>query len=415
MRFRHVAPAGAPIGLIDLARAARLCVTTADVSELVRRRFRERFAVRHSFLTSTGRAGMTLLLRALSRLAPERREVIVPSYTCYSVAASIVKAGLRPRIVDIDPATLDYCPDELRAVDFRHALAIVATNLYGLPNDLPGLQRIAREHGVFLVDDAAQSMGASIGGRPCGTWGDVGLFSLDKGKNVSAIDGGVIVTNDDRIASQLEAAAAALPAPSARDAIVDTVKAVAYAVMLRPWLYWLPSRIPQLGLGLTQFTTDFPLHRPSRPLTALAETMVPRLEPFTRARVDNATALLAGLRGVPGIRTIAPQPGAAPVYLRLPILVEDAPARQRTIDALREAGIGATGSYPASLADVPALRAHLGDTPVRATGGRMVAGQIVTLPTHAFVTPADRTQMLETVAGAASGLTASAYSVAQAR
>jgi perosamine synthetase len=415
MRMRHVAPAGAPIRIIDLVAAAGRAVGGGDVSAEVRRTFREKFGVRHCVLTSTGRAGMTMLMRALAGLAPDRGEVVVPSYTCYSVAASIVKAGLRPRIVDIDPATLDYSLDELGAVDFRRVLAIVATNLYGLPNDLPALARVAREHGVFLVDDAAQSMGAAIGGRPSGTWGDVGLFSLDKGKNVSAIDGGVVVANDDRIGVALASAAAALPAPSAGETMADVVKAAAYAVMLRPWLYWIPNRIPQLGLGQTVFTTEFPLHRPSRPLTALASTMVPRLEWFTRARVENAAALLEGLRGVPGVRTVAPRPGSTAVYLRLPIFIDDARGRQRTIDALQEAGIGATGSYPASLADVPGLQPHLAGGPVRASGGRMVARQIVTLPTHALVTAADRARTLETIAGAAPGPTASAYSVAQAR
>ena len=381
----------------------------------VRRAFRETFGVRHSVLTSTGRAGMTMLMRALSGLAPGRNEVVVPSYTCYSVAASIVKAGLRPRIVDIDPTTLDYSLDDLGTVEFRRVLAIVATNLYGLPNDLPALASIARQHGVFLVDDAAQAMGAAIGGRPCGTWGDVGLFSLDKGKNVSAIDGGVVVADDNRIGAALEAAASELAAPSARETTTDVAKAAVYALMLRPWLYWIPNSIPQLGLGQTVFTTEFPMHRPSRPLVALASTMVPRLEWFTRARVENATALLDGLRGVSGVRTIAPRAGSTPVYLRLPILLDDAQRRQRTMDALREAGIGATGSYPASLADVPALRPHLADGPLRASGGRTIARQIVTLPTHAFVTASDRARTLETIAGAAPGPTASAYSVAQAR
>ena len=99
MRIRHIAPAGAPIGLIDLARAAQLCLSTADVSDRLGRRIRERFAVRHSVLTSTGRAGMTVLLRALSRLSPRRTDVIVPSYTCYSVAASIGMEGANPESV----------------------------------------------------------------------------------------------------------------------------------------------------------------------------------------------------------------------------------------------------------------------------------------------------------------------------
>ena len=100
---------------------------SGDASEALRQVIRERFGVRHCALTSTGRAGLTLLLKAMKRLGRARAdEVVIPSYTCYSVAASIAKAGLRPRIVDIDPATLDYVPAQLERTDFSRALAIVA-------------------------------------------------------------------------------------------------------------------------------------------------------------------------------------------------------------------------------------------------------------------------------------------------
>ncbi len=389
LRLRHVAPAGAPIRLPDLARWAGLALGGSDVVESLQQAFRDRFEVRHSFLTSTGRAGLTLLLTAFRRLASnDRDEVILPSYTCFSVAASVVKAGLRPRIVDISPDTLDYDLEELQATDFTRVLAIVATNLYGLPNDLPAITAIARRHGVFTVDDAAQAMGASVGGRPSGTWGDAGLFSLDKGKNVSAIDGGVVVTSSDDVAGALREVMAGLPSPGTRESTMGVAKALVYFMMLRPWLYWIPNRIPQLELGKTVFTTEFPLELPSRSLVALARTMVPRLDEFTQARVANAGALLDVLATVSGIQTVTPTSGAVPVYLRLPILIADADARDETLRGLNAAGIGATGSYPASLADVPELRRHLAGTTL-AVGGRRVARHIVTLPTHAFVSASD--------------------------
>ena len=77
---------------------------------------------------------------------------------------------------------------------------------------------MAREHGVRLVDDAAQAMGAAVDGRPSGTWGDAGLYSLDKGKNITAIEGGLAVTNDAEVAAALTAEARTLvpraPGPS---------------------------------------------------------------------------------------------------------------------------------------------------------------------------------------------------------
>jgi perosamine synthetase len=389
LRLRHVAPAGAPIRLPDLARWASLALGRTDVVESLQQAFRDRFDVRHSFLTSTGRAGLTLLLTAFRRLSSEDRdEVILPSYTCFSVAASVVKAGLKPRIVDISPDTLDYDIEELKATDFTRVLAIIATNLYGLPNDLRAITEIARRHGVFTIDDAAQAMGASVGGRPSGTWGDAGLFSLDKGKNVSAIDGGVVMTSSDDVAAALREVMAGLPSPGTRESTVGVAKALVYFMMLRPWLYWIPNRIPQLELGKTVFTTEFPLELPSRSLVALARTMVPRLDEFTQARVANAGALLDALASVGGIQTVTPTPGAVPVYLRLPILVADADARDETLRELNAAGIGASGSYPASLADVPELRPRLAGSTL-AVGGRRVARHIVTLPTHAFVSASD--------------------------
>jgi dTDP-4-amino-4,6-dideoxygalactose transaminase len=387
---RHVAPSGAPIRGVDLLRWAGRLLAASDAGERLHRSLNERLGAGHCFMTGTGRAGMTILLKALRRLAPASRdEVLVPSYTCYSVAASAVKAGLKVRIVDINPGTLDYAPADLAAADFSRVLALVATNLYGLPSNLPFLSTLARERGVYLIDDAAQAMGASIGGRMSGTWGDAGLFSFDKGKNVTAIDGGVVFTRSDEVAAALRLEMAGIDAPAMKDTALNLLKVFGYALMLRPHLYGLAARVPQLGLGRTIFDTGFPLTTLPASLTALGATMMQRLPEFTAARFANAAALSDALGFVPGVRIIRPLPRAWPVYLRLPVLLESPLQRDRAIAALNAAGIGATGSYPASLVDVPELRSSLADQPVAAPGGRRVAGTIVTLPTHPYVLAAD--------------------------
>jgi len=401
--WRHVAPAGAPIRALDLIRAAGLALRGSEAGRALQREIARRFGVRHTFLTSTGRAGMTLLMRALGRAAAKpnpKDEVLVPAYTCYSVAASIVKAGLRPRLVDISPETLDFDREQLSSIDCSKVLAIVATNLYGLPNDLPWLSSFAQSRGIFLVDDAAQCMGAVVGGKASGTWGDAGLYSFDKGKNVSAIDGGVVVTNADVIGLAMSEELRQLEAPGLAEAGMSAAKAIAYCAMLRPSLYWIPNRIPQLSLGKTVFTTEFALERPSAGLSALAATMMPQLETFTAARVGNAAALLTAMRPLSGIETIAPVHGSTPVYLRLPILIHDENARAHAIARLNAAGIGATASYPESLADVPELRQYLAGGPTRVPGARYIAKRIVTLPTHSFVNAEDVSRAAEALGAA---------------
>ena len=387
---RYLAPAGAPISTADLLAWARSTAGAQRGGEALRQALGERFGDHHFVLTSTGRAGMTLLLRALRRLGPaDRDEVVVPSYTCYSVAASAVKAGLKVRIVDIDPDTLDFNRQALAETDLRRALALVATNLYGGPNDMVALTALTRDRGIFLVDDAAQSMGAAVDGRPSGLWGDVGLFSFDKGKNICAIDGGVVVTASAAIAAALRAEAASLTLPPLATSAGHVVKALAYYAMLRPEAYGLATRLPGLSLGRTVFTTDYPIAAPDSLLSSLAAIMLRRLDEFLAARRANANALLPLVQRLPGVRTIRAGRGATAAYLRLPILLDTEPSRDAAVATLTGAGIGASRSYPLSLADVPELQPSLVRDPRPLHGGRQVARTIVTLPTHPFVTADD--------------------------
>lgn len=386
---RHLAPAGTPIGVRDIARWSGSLLDgespVAAVESLVRRRF----GVAHATMVSTGRAAMTLLLQAMHRLRGDgRREVVLPGYTCYSVAASVMKAGLVPRVLDISPATLDYTDTAWDQVDWTQTLAVVATNLYGYPSRVSVLADEAARHGVFVIDDAAQAMGATIGGRACGTFGDAGLFSFDKGKNVAAVDGGVLVVHESSLAEAIARSTRELPAESLSQRLVHVGKVLAYAAFLRPELYGVPARMPQLGLGRTEFTTAYPMTRPDPGLAALALVMLDHLDELTAARSANAAAWHDALASHPGLSFVEPADLARPAYLRFPILIDDPARRDACVSRLVAAGIGATASYPQALPDVPELAGtERRDTPV--SGARFVAARILTLPTHPYVTRAD--------------------------
>jgi perosamine synthetase len=175
---------------------------------------------------------------------------------------------------------------------------------------------------------------------------------------------------------------------------------------LRPWLYGIPARIPQLGLGRTIYTTDYPLALPDRVLVALGFTMLRRLDEFTAVRRANAESLLEKLRGL-GFQAITPHGDASPAYLRLPVLLPGRREQEAAVAALKAAGIGATASYPESIVDVPELQGSIaGPLPSAAAGGRQVARRIVTLPTHPLVTAADIRRIQKTLGGRASSLAA---------
>jgi dTDP-4-amino-4,6-dideoxygalactose transaminase len=172
------------------------------------------------------------------------------------------------------------------------------------------------------------------------------------------------------------------------------VNALAGALLLRPRLYWIPNSIPQLGLGRTVYSTDFALTKPSRALTALARVMIDRLDEFTAMRCRNAAALTTGLAELPGFHAVAPIAGAEPACLRFPVLAANESVRDRALLALHRAGIGASASYPGSIADIPEVQSVLAGQPVRAPGGRHVARHILTLPTHPYVTGGDLSTMV---------------------
>jgi dTDP-4-amino-4,6-dideoxygalactose transaminase len=400
--WRHVAPAGTPIALSTLLSWSGRLLRGGDHVAALAAAVRERFDVAACTPTATGRAGLVLVLRALARLAPpSRTDVVIPSYTCYTVAASVVVAGLRPRVVDIDPDTLDFDPAALERVDFSRALAIVPTNLFGLPGDLPRLAALARAHGVRLVDDAAQAMGAAAGGRASGTWGDAGLYSLDKGKNITAIEGGLVVTRDAEVAAAIAEDARALTPQRPMVVARDVVKLLAYALLLRPWLYWIPNGIPQLQLGTTAYTPHIAAERYAGALAAMGLTMLDRLDDLNAARRRVAASMAEAVDSAAGLSPIRVHSGATPVYVRFPVLARDETHRDELRRALVARGIGATGSYPTAVVDIPELAGPMAPYRDDCPGGRDVARRILTLPTHAYVSRRDIEIVHDTVRGAA--------------
>ncbi|MCC7126913.1 MAG: DegT/DnrJ/EryC1/StrS family aminotransferase [Acidobacteria bacterium] len=397
---RLVPPAGAPLTAVDVGRWLR-AAARADAPDSLAAWLRHQTGAPWAFTISNGRSGLSLTLSAFADLAgPSRTEVIVPAYACYTIAASVVRAGLTVRLVDIDPATLDYDEAALARVDTARALAIVATNLYGLPSNLPRLDAFAQASKLFLLDDAAQALGARVGGRASGTWGDAGIYSFDKGKNVPAVEGGAIVTGSEAVARAIERRVAALPPAPLAKRLRQSAVAVASAVLIRPSLYWIPNAIPQLGLGQTIYDPAFTMSRMGREVAGLARVMADRLEAFAAVRQQHAAQILAGLHGVHGVRPIRPLADSTPAYLRLPLLAESAAARDRDLAVLRRAGIGASASYPASMVEVPALRPHLAAGSDAVDGARHVARHILTLPTHPLVRGTDISRMLATLAAA---------------
>jgi dTDP-4-amino-4,6-dideoxygalactose transaminase len=141
-------------------------------------------------------SGTGALQTALSALGVgPGQEVIIPAYMWVSVIAAVVKHGAIPVLADIDQSFCLDPADVERKITPRTA-GIVLVHMSGAPGDAIAIQKIARERGLFLLEDCAQCCGGSIDGRKVGTFGDIGIFSFQMNKNMTSGEGGALVTND---------------------------------------------------------------------------------------------------------------------------------------------------------------------------------------------------------------------------
>lgn len=388
--LRFVAPAGAPLPVCAVVSAQ---LVPLEDGRGLREILRARLGVQHLFLVSSGRAALTVLLKVLEQLSG-RREVIIPAYTCFSVPSAVARAGLQLRLCDVDPKTLDLDQNALLRLDLSKALCIIPSGLYGMPGDLVRLEGISRRYGLFLIDDAAQCLGGLLGGRPCGTFGDAGFYSLARGKNITAMGGGILLTHREDLAHLIAREVSKLAPPSAREACLAVLSSLVYAVMLQPSRYWIVASIPCLGLGISRFDANFEMIQLSAYQARLAAHLFPLLDSYNRIRRNNADDLRGGIEGAEGIEIPRPVAGANPVYVRFPILARDETHRSYLLRRLSAAGIGASMSYPTAIGDIPGIQRYLVRDQQPCPGARGVARRIITLPTHPHVTPADIKRMV---------------------
>lgn len=169
-------------------------------------RFEQEFAgfceVPFAVGVASGTDAISLALRALGIGAGD--EVITASYTAVATVAAIEIVGATPVLVDIDPETYTLDPLRIEPAITRRTRAILPVHLYGHPADMDAILGLAREHGLFVVEDCAQAHGARYKGRVVGSLGDVAGFSFYPTKNLGAAgDGGAIVTRSAEIAQRV--------------------------------------------------------------------------------------------------------------------------------------------------------------------------------------------------------------------
>ena len=167
----------------------------ACVQEL-ERRVAEQCGVRHCIAVCNGMVGLEVVIRALDL----KGEVIVPAFTFVATAHALHWQQVTPVFADVNPQTHNLDPRAVERMITPRTTGIIGVHLWGQPCDLVELQRVADQHRLKLIYDAAHAFGCARGGRKVGSFGAAEVFSFHATKFVNSLEGGAIVTNDDELA-----------------------------------------------------------------------------------------------------------------------------------------------------------------------------------------------------------------------
>lgn len=199
-------PVNIPLLAGNEAKYLTECIETGWISSEgpFVRRFEEAFAAkvdrRHGIACANGSGALDIAVAAAGIKAGD--EVIMPAFTIISPAASIVRAGGVPVLVDSDLATWNMDVDQIESKITSKTKAILVVHLYGLPADMDPILDIARRHSLTVIEDAAEMHGQSYRGKPCGSFGMISTFSFYPNKHITCGEGGMVVTDDESIAQR---------------------------------------------------------------------------------------------------------------------------------------------------------------------------------------------------------------------
>lgn len=321
-------------------------------------------------LACSGSAALLMALRVLHARQPHRPVVVVPAYTCPLVAIAVHQAGLRLRLCDLRPGHFDMDPQALAAACREDTLAVVPTHLAGRVADVNTARAVAAGAGAFVIEDAAQALGARSRGASVGLRGDVGFFSLAAGKGLSIFEGGLLLARDPTLREALREAGGQVPRRTAWE-LRRCAELLGLAALYRPrglaFAYGAPLRRalrrgdPVTAVG-DAFPATLPFHRVGRWRQAVGANAAGRLPGFLATLRRQAQARVARLRAIAGVEVFDDAPGTQGTWPCLLLQLPDQRCRDEALARLWTEGLGVSRLFIHALPDY----AYLADRVPRA-------------------------------------------------
>ena len=319
-------------------------------------RFEEQFARTlgsgHAVGVNSGTSALHLCVRAMG-LGPDD-EVITTPFSFVASANCLLYEGVRPVFVDIDPLTLNMAPENVATAVTERTRALLPVHVFGLPCDMPALMGVAHRHGLAVIEDACEAVGATSDGRPVGTWGRCGVFAFYPNKQITTGEGGMVVTDDRDLAGLCR---------SLRNQGRSDDGA------------WLEH----VRLGYN--------YRLDELSAALGVCQLRRLDRILARRQRVADLYRQGLSGVKGITLPAEVPDAVRSWFVYVVLLGPERGRAQVMERLSDQGVPSRAYFP-PIHLLPFYRERFGFRPGQFPVTEDVASRSLALPFHGNLSPA---------------------------
>ncbi len=337
-------------------------LSSGSVTERFEKAFSKYMGGGDAIAVSNGTAALHLALACLDLKKGD--EVILPSLTFVATANAVLYVGATPVFADISGTDdLNISPDEIAKKVTRRTKAVVVMHYGGYPCDMASIKRIARKHGLYVVEDAAHAPGAEYRGEKCGTLGDLGCFSFFSNKNMVTGEGGLVFTCNKHLAEKVR---------TMRSHGMKSLSWDKYRGRLSSY------DIEQLGYN----------YRTTEIQSALGMVQLKKLDRNNNRRKKLVQAYRSALKGVSGISIPFFKFEGSPSYHIFPILLEPTLSRDRVMERLKNFGIQTSVHYP-PLHLFSLYRKRFGFEAGMFPKTEEVGGRELTLPLHPLMKTED--------------------------
>jgi len=341
--LRKIPTTAVPLSIFEILKGFKSYFGNRSYIEEFEQNFAGYMGSNHAFSFNKCTTSIYIFLKALKKLS-NRQEVVIPAYTVPTLVLPIRKAGLKPILCEssLDTFTMDF--ERLPEVINDNTLCVLPIYHFGFPYQIDSLLKLASEKGFFVLEDAAQAPGATLGDKKVGTLGDAGCFSLCRGKNFSTFNGGMLVTNSDKLAKIIREERDLLPEQEFTLKIQIPFILTAYSLVTRPVIYG-PFYKLIAPFKHTTVHDSFEPEQYSDFQAIIGLCLLNKLDVFNKIRVKKGMVLYSALKDNEHILLPEIAKNSTPVFNHLPVVFKETETMERVQTELWDKGIDTGRMY----------------------------------------------------------------------